>query len=56
MDSSSDGEIKKSDNSARTNRASWEEYVSQLREMLGNAPDEQTRRDIERMIQKMENM
>lgn len=32
-----------------------EEYMEHLRDMMEGAPDDQTRRDIERMIQKMEN-
>ena len=31
-----------------------EEYVEQLRDMMEDAPDEQTRQSIQRMIQKME--
>lgn len=34
---------------------SKEEYIEHLRDMRESAPDDQTRRDIDRMIQKMEN-
>lgn len=35
---------------------SKENYIEHLHEMKEHAPDDQTRRDIERMIQKMENL
>lgn len=44
------------DRMGRYSMDSKEDYIEHLHEMKEHAPDEQTRRDIERMIQKMENL